>query len=204
MSQKDQSASINNAQAFFKKISAAVKKIGGQENDLLRVFKNDVLPAQIAELIVRGKTPDGFKAVIDYSVSLNKLIADGNFHLMDENITAANFPILGSGQTKIEFEIFQLKGRNNIEKILIEMKRRNLRPARIEELLYFGISYFGAIEYRTGLIAYGATWPDAENRIRVPFIDKRRKQLFLGLCYYDDPRFGYDRFLTVRQPSLAD
>jgi len=79
--------------------------------------------------------------VINYRQSLGKMIKDGNYDSVQQFINSKNFLIKGTGQQKREIFLINFGQKILQRKVVDYMKKNNLRPVVIEELVAVGNQY---------------------------------------------------------------
>lgn len=92
--------------------------------------------------------------IIDYRQSLDKMIKAGDYNSVQQFINSKNFPIKGVGQQKREIFLINF-GQKILQRRVVEyMKKNNLRPAVIEELVAVGNQY-PKVQGQSALCALG-------------------------------------------------
>jgi len=84
-----------------------------------------------------------FPIEVDYDLPLEKMIEAGHFDCaFSEWINEKNFRKAKGGKVKVNVKLVSPKfSWFNIEEVLAELEKNNLRPATLEELLAFGATY---------------------------------------------------------------
>jgi len=138
---------------------------------------------------------------VDYGKSLPDMIAAGHYDWVNPNITAAKFPIVGTGTKQFRTKLFSFGLRISSEDAVAAMKAENFAPG----------------DHVHGL-AYGAAFPDKQlknpiaclgssARVRsfrfVVCLDRSDGERRLCLSGWDGDWSGYWRFLAVQEVSGA-
>lgn len=104
---------------------------------------------------------------IDYHLSLAKMIALGNYQLVDSDILPFNFSIVGTGQVDANLAIFLFDRHISSIEVIAEMDLENYDPTRIEHLLAFGSQYQN-IQRQFPISALGSIWQISINLAMTP------------------------------------
>ncbi|MBN1325778.1 hypothetical protein JW977_02245 [Candidatus Falkowbacteria bacterium] len=187
---------------IVKKISDAIRTLGGTDEDLRRLLTDSKLVKQIAELIMSGrqKASDTYKVVVDYSKTLTEMIQLGNYSYANNDITDRHFPIQGSGQHEVELVLVHLNKDATIKEVLAHLDGLGLKPASIEHLLTFGAANPN-VQREFPIVALGSVWVDGHGDRGYPYLrcsgDERELRLYW--CDDDDHWSGHCRFLALRK-----
>src|SRR5665213_986082 len=84
--------------------------------------------------------------VVDYGMSLEKMIDAGNYEAIVDDITRRRFPIIGKGKVTFSVNLLGLDDEelteSAIQKHIVATRPKNpWRPAKIEHLLAFGAKF---------------------------------------------------------------
>jgi hypothetical protein len=185
---------------IIKKISDALKTLGGSDDDLRRVLTDSTLAKKLAEVIMAGKQKvrETYKVVVDYGLSLSEMIKLGNYGWFNDDITDKHFPMQGTGKHEVELVLVHLNQNATTKEVLEYLNREGLEPAKIEHLLAFGAAY-PEIQREFLVIAFGSVWVDVNGHRFYPSLDclGGKRELLLDWC--DDARHwgATCRFLAV-------
>ncbi|MCC6639241.1 hypothetical protein IT409_01635 [Candidatus Falkowbacteria bacterium] len=122
-----------------------------------------------AERLLRGELqivlfkPDIL--TINYSLTLEEMIALGRYDWCNHEITSKRFPIVGDGIQEINFHLINFGRSITTEEARRELARQDLMPAKIEHLL-----------------AFAAKFPDEQKQF--PIISLNSFSLIRGGCRY--------------------
>ena len=157
-----------------------LRKVGATRKNFWEpLSQNEGLAKQVLE-VVDAKL--SYPVVVDYNCSLDEMIKAGNYGYVNPRITASNFPIQGEGKREVEVVLFSFNRRIiRSEEIIIEVKKRGYRPARIEELLALSEKY-PDLQQRFPIVALGSVWYDDYDV--VPVVCRGNGQCRLGLSIY--------------------
>lgn len=131
---------LGTAFELVKTLSDEVTSLGGNDDDLRRIIADKSVARQIAELLVSRPVSDTFALDINYTRSLETMVALGRYEYVNGDITAENFPV-GSGEASVEAVLVHLNRRASDEEVLAELQQYGLRPATMAELAAFGEQY---------------------------------------------------------------
>jgi hypothetical protein len=85
-----------------------------------------------------GETQEVFTVPVDYSQSLEQMIAAGEYNETNGDINPRNFRLEGAGCREVELTLVQFSRAMAPLELVMLMNRRGYRPATIEELLALG------------------------------------------------------------------
>ncbi len=190
-------------------IEALVNKVGGMHSV-------QCLLADEAEVVVKAtaEAVSGvFHLTVDYSQTLEQMIADGNFDLKNREITSKHFPVKGEGVVQFECCYFRfdsyISSKDAVKRIETANTENPWMPAQTEHLLSngkqfpedqrkFKIIALGSVEkiYNCCCFLYlGMDLPDNS-------MDNSDLRRCLNLSSSDSCG-GKERFLSVRKLSSA-
>lgn len=191
------------AASIWKKIYTAVKAKGGSENalDILDRVEGAQLVDVIADILIKAerKTRTRLTVKMDYTKSLEELIAAGNYDSRSFDITASNFPPTGNG--RIETELVLVHFNRDVESgdVIREMEQMGLEPAKIEHLLTLGAKHPN-LQRKFPIIAPGSLWTSPVGRRRyVPCLDYWKGQRCLATMWFSIVWHRHCRFAAVRK-----
>ena len=75
---------------------------------------------------------------VDYSMTLEQMIAAGSYDWKNSNITAKRFPLSDNDKVAFEPKLFHFHLHTSSKDAIKEMDKGGFRPAKIEELLTYG------------------------------------------------------------------
>lgn len=207
--------------AFAKRVYQAVEEQGGSADDLQRVLKDDGLVKKIASLIAQSgqaevESDDSkehvqeigqplidpaslstYHLTIDYGKNLQKMIAEGQYDWVNDNITQENFPIRGKGKQEVEAVIVHFGKTMSSEAVLEEFNKMNLDPPDLETLLALGAAY-PKLQREFPIVSLNPVWadPDGDRDVACLSRDSWRRDLDLR-C------FGVGWLLSATAFSLS-
>jgi hypothetical protein len=142
-----------------------------------------------------------FRLIVNYSRTLEQMIAAGLYDWTNSDITAKSFPVTGEGTVEFEAKLFHLARDISSENAIEAMKNAGYEPAAIEHLLAFGEKY-PEEQRKYPVVALGSL--AAVNDFRdVPYLYRHVSGRNLDLAWFDDDWRGYCRFLAVRKVSVS-
>lgn len=153
-------SSLGTAFEIIKKISDAIRALGGTDEDLRRIITESALAKQIAELIMADSlgVSKTYQVIVDYSKSMAKMISLGNYDWASEGLTQGFFPIKkGTGSHKVKLVLVHFDKSSSTNDILAYLDAMALTPASIEHLLAFGEQY-PEIQKKFRIIALGSVY----------------------------------------------
>jgi len=123
--------------------------------------------------------------ILQVTVNRDRSIADGvaagKYNFSNTDITDANFPHTGAGTESSEIVLVHFDALMSTDNVLKELKKRNLRPADIQELLAIG-EQFPEQQREFPIIALGSIEQCLDGNRVVPFLcsDDSKRELYLG------------------------
>jgi hypothetical protein len=143
--------------------------------------------------------PDIFRLTIDYSQSLEQMIAAGRYDWTNSGIIAKHFPIEGKGTIEYEAKLFHFNRNISPEKAIEAMKKAGFEPATIEHLLAFAEKY-SEEQRKYPIIGLGSV-AEVDGARRVPYLRRIGSRRGLDLVWFDGDWDSDCRFLAVRKVS---
>lgn len=147
--------------------------------------------------------PDVIILPIDYSKSLEQMIAAVNYDWKNDELTAKRFPIVGEGVVEYEFRYFHFNRNVSSETAVDLIKREDVEnpwyPAKLEHLLAFGEN-FPEEQRKFPIVALGSVGLVLGDR-NVPCLHLDGSERSLYLLWWDGDWLGLYRFLAFRKVS---
>ncbi|MFA5163525.1 MAG: hypothetical protein WC441_03275 [Patescibacteria group bacterium] len=141
----------------------------------------------------------GFLLKIDYSLTLEQMIAAGRYDWNNGDVNARNFPLpveLSGQSLQVQAKLFHFGHSISSQKAIEEMDKQGYRPATLVELLALGASY-PDLQRKFPIIALGSIWQNANGNRDAPFLDVDDNRRELNLNWFDNDWVGRCRFLAV-------
>jgi hypothetical protein len=138
-----------------------------------------------------------YTIAVDYSRSLEEMIAAGQYDSVNGNITPDHFPIRGQGKQEVAVTLFNFnRDMESSDVVIAEMDKAGYRPAGIEELLALGESH-PTLQREFPIIALGSCWQIPHDTIslvpelglRGGITDRYLNTVWLGNNWDDNYRF---------------
>lgn len=186
--------------ATFKKVGVSIEVLGWLCGD-----GNKSLATKLTELGEEYKktlkqATEALKTLrVDFSLSLQEMIALGKYGWVNSDITPSNFPLTGKGLDEVEYKIYHFDKEMKTKQVEDQMEKDGYKPGKIWHLLSFGAQN-PEEQKKYPIIALGSSvglcgfW-------RVPFLDFGGGGRRLSLYCRDGVWSGGCRFLAVRKPS---
>jgi hypothetical protein len=147
--------------------------------------------------------PDVIILPIDYTKSLEQMIAAGNYDWKNDELTAKRFPIVGEGVVEYEFRYFRFNRKVSSETAVDLIKKGDnenpWEPAKTEHLLVYGEN-FPEEQRKFPIVALGSVGEVSGGRY-VPYLDGVGSERSLRLSWWGDDWYDDCRFLAVRKVS---
>jgi hypothetical protein len=128
-------------------------------------------------------------------------IAAGQYGYANEHITAANFPIRGTGVVKSEIILVHLDRGISSDDAVAELDRLGLEPAKLEHATAFGAKY-PDVQRKYSIVFLGASWVGSNGYRRVPCLVYCHDGRELGLGWWRDGWGRGYRFAAVRKSPV--
>lgn len=169
-----------------------------QQHDWMeRVLKGSLDPVKVARAVqVFIDQGSNNLLTLDYGMSLEQMIAAGQYDWMNSDITKERFPIVGSGVVEFECKLFHFDRNVSSEEATRLIIADGWQPAKIEHLLAFGAAK-PEEQRKYPIIALGSVAEFADGRcVSCLCRDGAKRRLHLG---WRHGGWGGDyRFLAVR------
>lgn len=146
---------------------------------------------------MRGGSLRVFPVTVDYSMSLELMIASGRYDWVNPDITSEHFPVKGTGTIRLETQLINFVRPTSSEFAIGELDKMGLRPAILEELLAFGAKYPEEQLMHT-IIALGSVGKVYGYR-HVACLGRHDRKRYLYLNRFDLDWYDFCLFLAVRK-----
>ncbi|MEK7102660.1 MAG: hypothetical protein AAB912_03465, partial [Patescibacteria group bacterium] len=185
------------AAALWIALEAAVREAGGSDEDIHRLGTDegkDTLCKMAKVAALRGEcevigadnsasATSHYPVTVDYSRSMEQMVAAGEYNTKNDNITQEHFPLQGSDQIEVELHLVHLNRDASTDSVLAELDNQGRRPATLPELLAFGSKYPN-FQKEFPIMALGSVWQgwggdrrvaclgrwDGERRLRLDWV----------------------------------
>jgi len=154
------------------------------------------------------KTRNRFPVSVDYTgltkdpdAWLAGQIAAGQYGYANEHITAANFPISGTGVVESEIIFVHLDRDISSDDAVAELNRLGLEPAKLEHATAFGAKY-PDVQREYPIVFLGSSWVLPSGDRRVPCLGGWDGGRRLGLRWWRDGWTRSYRFAAVRKSPV--
>lgn len=136
-------------------------------------------------------------ATVDYNLSLEQMIAVGNYDRSNRNITAKRFPLKGIGKVELEPKLFYFGRKMSSNDVIAEIEKEGFRPCTIEELLAIGEQH-PELQREFPLVELGSL-AEVDGLRRVAYLSRGYLKRGLSLGWFDCEWTGVFRFPSVRK-----
>lgn len=110
---------------------------------LAHVLREALMPSPAVE------NADTYKVTVDYCRGFHFMVADGKYDWVYERLNASrdkdapadHIKLIGSGKHEVEIILLHLDRDATTTEVEVELDKRGLRPATVEELLALGAAY---------------------------------------------------------------
>ncbi len=144
-----------------------------------------------------GLPPLVLRITVDYSLSLEQMIALGQYDWKNDDITTERFPVKGKGKKEVVGELVKYEENMSSDKVLADLDSKGLRPATHEELLAFGAA-FPELQRKFPIVALGSVAGVGGDRC-VACLDGDDSGRDLSLGWFGLGWDAFCRFLAVRK-----
>ena len=190
--------------SFASKLTKALHKKGVSKEQIHELVKDgdapDTLVEKVAAVLAEAMqvAANLFRIVVDYSMTIEQMIAAGCYDWKNSDITAKHFPIPPSKYGKKEAAIELVHFNRYIERddALRELDKMGLRPAELPELLAFGASY-PEKQREFPIVALGSVWQRWHCDRSVACLGSGSGRRGLSLYYFDIGWPSHYRFAAV-------
>lgn len=142
--------------------------------------------------------------VVDYDMSLDEMIAAGDYDWKNDDIAAKRFPIVGKGKVEFEDTIFHfdrdISSEDAVKEILAADSKNPWEPAKIENILAYGAKN-PEEQRKFPIIGLGSVGKVGGSRY-VPCLGRDDSKRALDLHWWDIDWNTLYRFLGVRKKVI--
>lgn len=127
-----------------------------------------------------------FEIYVDYGRTVEAGLAAGSYRWKSRLITEDNFPHTERGTKSFSLELVHFGSAQTTESVLAELRRSDLRPANLQELLAIGEQFPEAHE-PFFIVALGSTWVHGSGKCYVPCLEWQvpKRRIFLRTVVAD-------------------
>jgi len=163
--------------------------------DLLEADPSGIDREEFRKMI--GLPPLVLRIIVDYSLTLEQMIALGQYDWKNDDITSARFLVKGEGKNEVVAEIVKYESGMSSEAVLADLDKKGFRPATIEELLAFGAAFL-ELQRKFPIVALGSVASIGGYRY-VAYLHGSDSRRGLRLNWFDSVWYAVCRFLAVRK-----
>ncbi|MBI2030537.1 hypothetical protein HYT05_02860 [Candidatus Kaiserbacteria bacterium] len=179
----------------LRKFRAAAPEVQSRIAEILRTANSLTRISTIA----KGVNPGIFRLTVDYTQTLEQMIAAGRYDWKNSDITAERFSLVGDGVVDFEIKLFHFKRSISSEDADEAIKNDGWESAKIEHLLAFGAKY-PEEQRKFPIVGLGSSAQVSGGRY-VPCLYGGDSLRCLDLAWWGGGWAGYYRFLAVRKLS---
>jgi hypothetical protein len=191
-SQAQRTLTIINEQNITAETLAALHD--GYLDDLIQALKQHIIPSRETFRNNIGLPPLQFHVTVDCSVPLREKITANRYHWVNAEILPELLQAEPDGQWESSAQLIHFYRTISSEDALAEIEHKGCRPARIEELVAFGIA-FPNVSQMFPIVALGSTC-ELEHVYYSPYIESetinrkldfaRRDSIWAVCCRFSD------------------
>jgi len=167
------------------------------DRGIIRAYLDDksALHAGIASLLAKVPQADVevYPVTVDYSKTIEEMVAAGNYGYANPDITTEHFPPKGSGIVEVQIHLKHFNRVMSSDAVLKGLDKMGLRPATPMEILAFGAKY-PDIQRQFPIVEMGQNWQSPFGpRVLDLVSDDRERDLhlaWLGLGWFASWRFA--------------
>lgn len=184
--------------AILTSLMEKAKKRGLPEESIHRLAtpEGDALLDKMVEVLASATV--GYILLVDYDLSLDVAIKNGEYDYVNDNITEKNFPTTRKGTAGLYIELVHLDRAVSSEEAIKELDKRGLRPAELHELLAFGAKYPDE-QKKYPIVALGSLWWPWDGVRSVPSLWSGDGKRSLSPPHFDNDWSASSRFAGVRK-----
>ncbi|MFZ2201786.1 MAG: hypothetical protein WAV56_00125 [Microgenomates group bacterium] len=189
--------SVHQEHELLAKLEAA--GLTGQLAQKVIQSRGNTLAKEIVALI-RGPQPDfpSYSVLVDYGQTVERLIRDGSYDWVNDDITSRNFPSSERGNAQIDIFLLNFDRNISSEDAIREMDTQGLRPATLKELLALGATHTN-LQRENPIVALGSEWRNPDGDRGVPDLIRGGSVRGLSLGWFVGDWFPGWRFAAVRK-----
>lgn len=156
----------------------------------------DTIADAVSDIIQAVK--NFFRVTVDYSQTLDEMIAAGSYNWKNSDINAKNFPVDGKGTSPVNIELVHFNRNIESDEALNELDKMGYRPATLPELLAFGAKHPDK-QREFPIVALGSVRRLLRGRRHVAYLDCGVDGRGLGLGWLEGVWGARYRFAAVRK-----
>ena len=188
--------------SFVGELIATLRERGISDEQIHAFVNNNgkISVGKIADVMIADiRDSEGVYAVaFNYSESIEKLVAAGNYDWSNNDITSEHFPTSRTGKTETSIKLFHFNRGISSEYAIREMEKEGYRPAEAHELLSFGAKYLD-VQREFPIIALGSVWRRPLGACHVLYLHQHVAKRYARLDWFDGGWSGSCRFAAVRK-----
>lgn len=186
-------------QEFLSRLGAA-----GLDDNMVQVViesSGNVKAMEIVAMLIRPELAfPSYLVTVNYDLSVEELVEDGEYDVIDDGFCSDNFWNLEKGKAKVDIYLVTFDVPIKSKKAIKEMKAQGFRPATLKELLSLGVDH-PKLQLGRSIIALGSTTkePGPYSELNVPCLSKEDKERSIDLVSWRGPWRPGVRFAAVRK-----
>ena len=194
--------------SFASKLTKALRKLGVSNEQIHELVKDGDAPdalvekvaAVLAEAMRAAANLFRFRVVVNYSQTLEQMIAAGRYDWKNPDITEKHFPIPPSkrGKEEVAIELVHFDRNMESDEVLRELDKAGLRSAELPELLAFGAAH-PEKQREFPIVALGSVWQHWHGDRGVASLYGGADERGLGLPWWSVSWGSLYRFAAVRK-----
>lgn len=172
------------------------RKVGADRKFWATLAHNEQLFREVVDIVNRQVV---FKVMVDYTQTPEQMIRAGQYDDVDPDVTGDHFPIIRSGQRKVEIVLFHFSQEYiSSDKVTSEINEAGFRYAISSELLALGAQYPKLQEQFT-IVTFSPFWKSPEGNRLVLYLCQSNTKRCLWLHTLDRRWSNHWWFAAVRK-----
>ncbi|MBU1160084.1 hypothetical protein KKD04_02805 [Patescibacteria group bacterium] len=199
-------------QATLKQAAKVLDLIGQKETPCEQLQKligsgllSDLLDANVDSIdrnafrqIIGLKSLNVFSVTVNYDRSVEDSVKAGKYDWTNSDIASKHFPSQEAGTKDVAIEVFHFGKGMSTNEVLVELNKKDYRPATLKELLALGEKY-SDLQREFLIIEFGSVWRSPNGARSCACLDRDDSKRNLYLYWIDDRWHGHCRFAAVRK-----
>jgi len=186
---------------FARKTAKILSQVGQREYPF-----NPELALEALQSVIEGRFQTSsnsmvYSVIVDYNKTVEEMVLAGHYNWSNSNINSRNFPFNGTGKVSVICELVHLDKVVRSKDVLSYMEANSLRPATVEELLMFGVTYPDT-QREFSIMCLGSSWSTPVGNCNVPYLYRDGSNRNLNLIWFGGRWHESCRFLAVRKSNI--
>jgi len=171
-----------------------LRKAGFTPADLHRIAESDEIAQKMVEALRGGAYP----VTVDYSKTIEEMVAAGGYNYANPDITTKNFPPKGKGIVEVQIQLVHFNRVMSSDAVLEELDKMGLKPVMPMEISALGAKY-PDLQRQFPIAGLGQVWQVPNGNRNVLCLESDDRKRNLNLNWLENDWNENWRFAAVRK-----